>query len=109
MGSQLLFPHECAMELRDARGEKWRALVERIASLPEDHEDSLAFALLMVQLCGCLECDLSSYKRSLGCPTCAQRTLHNNKSSENALLKRFERAKEEVQQFLAQREAEEMA
>ncbi|MFN2155488.1 MAG: hypothetical protein ACK2UX_09665, partial [Anaerolineae bacterium] len=64
--------------------------MDRIAKLPDTHEDSLAFALMMVKLTGCLNCDLDSYKASLGCCTCAKRAINAFKGSDKALLRKFE-------------------
>ena len=74
--SELLFPHRCVSALRRLRDRPWQELVERIAKLPETHEDSLAFSLMMIKLCNCLKCDLGSYKASLGCCACAQRAIN---------------------------------
>jgi len=40
---EILFPTRCISQLAGLRGPEWRTLIERIASLPETHEDSLAF------------------------------------------------------------------
>ena len=51
--AELLFPATLIPSLRDLRGEEWRALVDRVAALPETHPDSLAFVLMMIELDGC--------------------------------------------------------
>jgi len=99
--NELLFPHRSISSLRHIRNGKWRALVERIAELPEADPDSLAFSLMMVKLCGCLKCQPGSYKLSLGCSTCAKRTLAGFKSSDAVLLRRFRVAKEEIDAYLS--------
>lgn len=98
--SEILFPHKSILTLKNLRGEGWRELVERIAVLPETHEDNLAFCLMMIKLCDCLNCDLGSYKASLGCSTCARRAVLSAKGSDAVLFKRFEKAKEEVLDYL---------
>ncbi|MCS7287034.1 MAG: hypothetical protein NZ653_07870 [Anaerolineae bacterium] len=72
-----------------------------MATLPETHEESLAFSLLIIRLCNCLNCNLGSYKASLGCVTCAKRAVIGFKESDEALLKLFEQARREVAEFLA--------
>lgn len=94
--SELLFPHRYTSALLGSRGLKWDKLIESICKLPEDHEDSLGLCLLMVELCGCLKCDLNSYKASLGCRACARRALGSFKGDDEALCRRFEEARERV-------------
>lgn len=94
-----LFPHSSVPLLPTMRDESsWSDLVNRIALLPETHEDSLAFQLLMIRVCGCLRC--TNYKANLGCTTCSQRAVRNSKSSTNAILNGFVKAQEEVRAFL---------
>ncbi len=99
--SEILFPNRSIPTLKGLRDGQWRELVERISNLPETHEDSLAFCLMMIKLCDCMNCDLGSYKASLGCPTCARRVVIAAKGSDAALLKRFEKAREEILEYLA--------
>ncbi len=98
--SEILFPTRCIPGLKGLRDERWEELVERVSSLPETHEDSLAFCLMMIRLCKCLRCDLGSYRASLGCCTCAQRAIKGFKSSDRALMRSFSRAKREVRKYL---------
>jgi hypothetical protein len=79
-------------------------MVERIVELPDTHEDSLAFALMMIKLTGCLNCDLDSYKASLGCCTCAKRAINAFKGSDKALVRKFEEAKVELADYLKEHE-----
>ncbi len=99
--NELLFPHRSTSSLRHIRNGKWQELVDRIAELPEADPDSLAFSLMMIRLCGCLKCQPGSYKLSLGCSTCAKRTLAGFKRSDTALLRRFRVAKEEIEEYLS--------
>jgi hypothetical protein len=50
--NELLFPSHVIPKLRDSRGEAWGELVDRVARLPEDHPEALAFSLMMIQLDG---------------------------------------------------------
>ncbi|MBN1642406.1 MAG: hypothetical protein JXA09_14310 [Anaerolineae bacterium] len=103
--SEILFPHRCVASLKHMRGPEWRALVDRIAELPDTHMDSLAFALMMIKLTGCLNCDLDSYKASLGCCTCAKRAINAFKGSDKVLLTKFAEAQRELEQYWAEHEA----
>lgn len=94
-----LFPHSSVFSLRDMREERhWSKLVDRISGLPETSEESLAFQLMMIKICGCLRC--TNYKANLGCTTCSQRAVRNSKSPTNAMIHWFTKARSEVNGFL---------
>ncbi|MBE9506967.1 MAG: hypothetical protein IMY86_02870 [Chloroflexi bacterium] len=76
-------------------------MVDRVAALPDGHEDVLAFSSLMIKLASCLTCDLDSYRASLGCCTCARRTVGGFKGSDEEIIRQFEEAREEVRAYLA--------
>jgi hypothetical protein len=99
--NELLFPTHVIPALRHARGERWRALVEEISSLPEDHPQRLAFSLMMIRLDGCLTCETDSYRAMRGCKACARQMLRRYKRSDDALLKVFAEALEDVEAFLS--------
>jgi hypothetical protein len=99
--SEILFPSRCVPQLRDLRGDRWAELVDHVAALPDGHEDVLAFASLMIKLASCLTCDLDSYRASLGCCTCARRTVAGFKGSDKEIVKQFEEARKEVRVFLS--------
>ncbi len=98
-----MYPHAITPRLGEARGESWQELTHYIASLDEDHEDSLAFTLMMIRLCGCDSCQPGGFRLSLGCETCAFRTIANTKGSDSQLVRGYDAARNEVQQFLAHR------
>jgi hypothetical protein len=99
--SEILFAPHCIPELRDLRGPKWAKLVDRIASLPDGHVDVLSFSLLIIELSSCLTCDLDSYRATLGCCTCAQRSVSGFKGDDGELIGLFEEKRREVQAYLA--------
>ena len=98
--TELLFPPSLIPELRDLREEKWQELVDYVTPLPETHPDALAFSYMMIKLCNCLNCDLGSYKASLGCSVCSQRTVSAVRDSNQVLMKEFKKAKKEVLAYL---------
>ena len=98
--SELLFPHRYVSALSELRGADWKTLVGRVCQLAEDDEESLAFCFLLVDLCGCLNCDMNSYKASLGCRQCACRAISSYKGSDEELNACFERAREKVRAAL---------
>ena len=97
---EILFPHSRVSGLKNLQDQEWKSLVERIAALPETHPDALAFSYMMIKLCNCLNCDLSSYKASLGCSVCSQRTIGAMRDGDKALLRQYEKAKKEVLAYL---------
>jgi len=100
--AELLFPAHLIPSLRDLRGEEWRDLVDRVASLPETHHDSLAFVLMMIELNGCLKCNSNNYKFLRGCYLCATQTVQSYKGSDQDLIELYGRAKRELELSLQQ-------
>ncbi len=98
--SEILFPSRVIPLLEDLRGDEWRQLVSKVKKLPETHVDSLAFSMMMINIGGCLTCDLDSYRASLGCATCAKRTVGSFKGTDKVLKKHFEDARKEVSAFI---------
>ena len=95
---EILFPHRAIRKLRAERGADWQKLVDQVASQRDGKEDTLAFSLMMIRLCECLNCDQSSYKASLGCVTCAQRVVSAQHGSDLNLLRTFEQTRQEIRQ-----------
>jgi hypothetical protein len=103
MRAEILFPHKSVASLASVRNGKWRELVKRVALLPEEHPDSLAFSMLMIKQCGCLDCNPDRYKALMGCSACAKRTLSAYKGSDESLLRAFQKARAEVEEYLKER------
>ena len=99
--SEILFPSRCIPQLRNLRESGWAKLIDHIAALPDGHEDVLGFSLMVIRLGSCLTCDLDSYRASLGCCTCARRSVSGFKGSDRELVLLFEEAREEVRVYLA--------
>ncbi len=99
--NEILFPPHVIPRLRRARGERWRQLVDRVADLPQDHPESLAFSLMMIRLDGCLGCETDSFRAMKGCTACALQVLHRYKSADTELLQRYRKALQDVEAFLA--------
>jgi len=100
--NQILFPPHVIPRLSRSRGERWRALVDRVMALPADDPEALAFSLLMIRLDGCLGCEMDSYRAMRGCTACALQTLHRFKGTDQELLQRFQRAVSDVRAYLAE-------
>ncbi|MBX7234536.1 MAG: hypothetical protein K1X65_09140 [Caldilineales bacterium] len=99
--AEILFPAPLISRVRDLKGPLWAALVDRAASLPETHIDSLAFCLLMMRLDGCLKCYSGSYKFMRGCEACALQSVMQFKGSEDEMMKMYTQAQQDVRDYLA--------
>jgi hypothetical protein len=107
--NELLFPPHAILPLRAARGPVWKDLVDRVASLPDDHPESLAFSLLMIRLDGCLSCETDSFRAMRGCVACSHQVLHRYKGPDVDLVKRYSRCLHEVRLHLGIQEEADLA
>ncbi len=98
--NELLFPPGVIPQLRHARGEGWRELVDRIGQLPDDDPESLAFSLMMIRLDGCLSCETDSFRAMRGCAACARQVLHRFKGTDADLMKRYRKCLDDVRGHL---------
>ncbi len=98
--NELLFPAYVIPKLKELRGPEWRKLVERVAKLPEEHPDSLAFSHMMMRLDGCMNCATDSFKAMRGCALCAMQSLRRFKGSDRELIELYQKAREEVSEYL---------
>lgn len=94
--TELLFPPRLIPDLKNLRGEEWRQLVEHVASLPETHEDTLAFCLMMIRLNSCLNCVSGSYRFMRGCELCSQQTIARYQGTDQELIDLFQQAKQDL-------------
>ena len=98
--TEIMFPPYVIPLLRDACGAEWRRLVDRVAVLDEAHPESLAFALMMIRLDGCLGCETDSFRAMRGCAACALQTVRRYRNRERDLLKLYKAALKDVQDYL---------
>jgi len=97
----LLFTPHLIPQLRNLRGETWASFIDQLAKLPETHPDALAFAVMMIDLGGCLPCEMDSYRAQRGCAMCARQTIISFKGNDSQLLKRYENAQRVVAQHFS--------
>ena len=97
--NELMFPHRVIPLLRGLRGPEWRELIDKVLSVPEGDEASLAFVLMMVRLNGCLVCETDSYRAMRGCDACAIQTLRRYKGSDRELLRIYQQSLEDIQKY----------
>ncbi len=100
--NEILFPHPVIVSLRKLRGAEWQALVDRVSKLPETHEETLAFMMMMIRLDGCMACETDSYRAMRGCAACAIQTLRRYKGDDAELVSQFRTALEDVRKFAEQ-------
>ncbi len=98
--TEILFAPWAVRALKDARGSKWRRLIEQIAALPEDDPDALAFQMLMIRLNNCLTCDARKYMERGGCAHCALTNLGFSRETEEGLIARYRATRKEIVQAL---------
>lgn len=99
MNNDILFPHSVILSLKNKRGKEWAQLVERISKLPENHEETLAFMLMMVRLNGCMTCETDSFRAMRGCTSCTHQTLKRLKDEDTELFDMYEKALSDVRRF----------
>jgi hypothetical protein len=97
--TELLFPPHLIPGLKDLRGPEWRELVEHIISLPETHEDTLAFCLMMIRLNACMGCVSGSYRFMRGCELCSQQTIARDLGTDEELIAQFHQAREDLANY----------
>lgn len=97
--NELMFPHKIISTLQHMRGPQWKALVNRVLELPETHEETLAFMLMMIRLNGCMECETDSYRAMRGCDACSIQTLRRYKGSDEELLSNYQQALHDIRTY----------
>ncbi|OGO36851.1 MAG: hypothetical protein A2Z03_01925 [Chloroflexi bacterium RBG_16_56_8] len=106
--TELFFAHWAVPALKNLRDARWNELVTRVAALSPTDPDALAFALMMVNLMGCVRCDARLYRERGGCAKCARSMLTaSSKETETNLFARFRAAQKDVAESLvAQKQIE---
>ena len=98
--TEVLFPSRVIASLRGLRKEEWRDLVDRVADLPPNHPDHLAFVLLMVRLGGCISCNADSFRAMRGCSQCARQTVRRFRGTDRDLVDQFNEARVEIEKYI---------
>lgn len=99
--TELLFPSRIILELRDERGPEWAELVDKVMAQEPTELDHLAFILMMARLNGCNSCNADSFRAMRGCTQCALQNIRRYKGSDADLIKRFEKARKDVEKAAA--------
>jgi hypothetical protein len=99
--TEFLFAHWAVPALKNLRGNRWHELVMEVSARPEEHPDALAFALMMINLNGCIRCDAKVYRERGGCAECACSLLKaSSRIDEASLIARFHTAQKSVVESL---------
>lgn len=94
--AEMLFPARVIPSLRALRGEDWCHFIDRVASLPEQTPDVLAFLLMMIRLNSCMTCHADSYRAMKGCTLCAQQMISRFRGTDQDLIARWEAARADI-------------
>lgn len=100
--AELLFPPRVLPELGEARGAAWRDLVTAVQKTRSDSPEETALVLMMARLNNCPACSADSFRSSHGCETCSKQALKRFRGPDEELVKMFEAAQLEVNEYLHQ-------
>jgi hypothetical protein len=98
--TELMFPMRVATSLKNARGEIWSQLVDKVSREDADICDQSAFVLLMVKLGGCVACNSDSFRAMRGCTQCARQTIRRFRGSDSELVEQFQQYRADVDHHL---------
>ena len=102
--TDVLFPPRVIPHLRSLRGESWRELVDQACSGEDISLEKLSFVLLMVRIGGCNSCQSDSFRAMRGCTQCAIQTIKRYRGSDEDLIRGYQEAKEDVDQYMRKKE-----
>ena len=97
---EVIFPTKSIPKLKGLRGSKWDDLVDSILAKDPESTEKMAFVLMLVKIVGCTGCNADSFRAMRGCTRCAQNGIKRYRGSDEDLLKLYETAKREVENFL---------
>jgi hypothetical protein len=98
--TEIIYPMRVTPHLRNLRGESWRDLIDQVLASPEASIDHLAFSLLIVRMCNCLNCHTNSYRALRGCTTCAKHAVRRYRETDSSLLQCYDQAYHDVSEFM---------
>lgn len=98
--TELIYPMRVTPHLRDLRGDLWRNLIDRVLASPEESIDHLAFSLLIIRICNCVNCHTYSYRALRGCTICAKHAILRFRENDSSLVRYYDRAYHDVSEFM---------
>lgn len=100
--TDLMFPLRVIPQLRNIRGDQWKALIDEILLEDATIVSQSAFTLMMVRLSGCQSCSVDSFRGMRGCTQCARQTIRRFRSTDQEIMLLYEQAKSDLQRHLNQ-------
>ena len=98
--TEIIYPMRVTPQLRDLRGELWRNLIDRVLASTEESIDHLAFSLLIIRMCNCIDCHTNSYRALRGCTICAKHAVMRSRENDSSLVQWYDRAFQDVNEFI---------
>jgi len=87
--TEILFPMRAISALSDLRGSEWQNLVARVAAMPEEDIEKIAFSILIIKLAGCVGCTADSFRALRGCTQCSRLVIKRYKGTDEELQKTY--------------------
>ncbi len=100
--TDLMFPLRVIPNLRNLRGDDWKAIVEEVLDDNAPLVKQAGFTLMMVKLGGCQGCSVDSFRGMRGCTQCARQTIRRFRGADLDLTRQYQQAQTEVERHLNQ-------
>lgn len=98
--TEIILSPRCFPFLRDLADDTWAQLVDQVNMLEPYHTQRLAFELLIVHWCGCVNCQADSYRAMQGCVQCAIQAVRRMRNTQTDLLVLFTDAMSEIETYM---------
>ncbi len=98
--TEIIYPMRVTPLLRNLRGELWQNLIDQVLASPDASVDRLAFCLLIIRMCNCINCHTNSYRALRGCTICAKHAVKRHRENDSSLLQYYDRAYRDVSEFM---------
>jgi hypothetical protein len=102
--TEILFPMRAIPSLAECRSEKWKLLVNEVASLGNNDPKKIAFSSMMIKLAGCMGCSADSFRALRGCTQCSIQVVKRYKGSDDDLERLYSDTTAEIKKVLEKRE-----
>jgi len=98
--ADFIFPSWVIKELEHQKSDEWQKLVLNVLTHEQDSEVHLGFVFLMAKLNNCNTCNADSFRALKGCKECSLQTLRRLDYSEKKILNEYDKAKNQIQNFI---------
>jgi hypothetical protein len=100
--TEILFPSRLIPSMRTLRGGDWSRLIDQMEGTDPASQVHLAFVLLMIKLCGCVNCTADSFRGMRGCSQCSKQTIKRFRGDDEELIRLYHEAELEVLELFPQ-------